>query len=198
MKYLLLIPGGLAVAMGNPQDRSRFFPLGVFPWRQLLVNALCLSQYFTCLGGLLFCLLTGFILHSLNLDLLIYLFAFWHLSTAAVGTSEERRVMHSLLGAALGITLNSSNLVPFLYTSSGLVLLSSLLFRWAPKGKSPAFTKTKGNTGFLPWLCLLGSAEQLPVATAFMLLVILLTIFSSVGLSRSMNSSKSPEWNQVS
>jgi hypothetical protein len=35
----------------------------------------------------------------------------------------------------------------------------------------------------------------LPVATACMLLVIVLTIFSSVSLSRSMNTSKSPEWN---
>lgn len=198
MNYLLLIPGGLAVALGDPHHRSKFFPLGVFPWRHSLVNALCLSQYFTCLGALLFCLLMGFILHYLNLDLFIYLFAFWHLSTAAVGTSEERRVMHSHLGAALAITLNSSNSVPFLYTSSCLVLLASFLFRWTPKGKSPAFTKANGYIGYLPWFCLLGSARQLPGETALMLIVILLTIFSSMGLSKSMGTSKYPEWNQVS
>jgi hypothetical protein len=190
MQHLLLIPGGLAVALGNPQKSSLYFPLVFLPTSHSSVNALCQSRYFYCLVGLLFCLFAGYFLHQFHLDPAIYFFSFWHLSTAAVGSSHERRLMHSVLGTALALPLNSANLDYFLYSSGCLFLISSVLFIMSPKGTAPAFTGTKNDTGYLPWICLLGASSSMPMVISLMFLVIFLTILSSKNISKSINTSE--------
>ncbi len=187
MKYLLLLPGSIAITLSNPFQRSLFSSLGApLPWSYIGLGTIKGRQLFVFLSLICLCFLLGAGLNLVGLVSIPFLLSFWHLSTAVAGTSTERHLVHATLSCTFFLSQSHLN-SPWMQTAVlHLLVTSGILFMRLPGGLPPAWTRAKTPLGLAPLSAVLWLTPVAPQLVLTALATIGITCWSSYALSRSL------------
>jgi len=187
MKYLLLLPGSLAVALSNRYPSSPWAVLAApLPTSYVGLRAIEGKQLFVFLSLIILCFFLGVGLRSCGLDAIALLLSFWHVSTALAATNTERHVIHSTLATALFLSLFPWNSSPLPLAALHLFLIAGWLFMGLPQDMAPAWCRAKTPLGLLPLTAILWFLPSAPELVLGSLAALGLTLWSSYALTRSL------------
>lgn len=188
MKYLLLLPGSIAITLSDPFQRSLPTILGApLPWSYIGLGTIQGKQLFLFLSLTVLCFFLGCGLNLLGLGSISLLFSFWHLSTAAAATSAQRHLVHSTLSTALFLSQSPLSSPWTQSAALHLLVVAWVLFMRLPEGLPPAWHRAKTPLGLAPFSAVLWLAPAAPQLILTALAVIGLTIWSSCALSRTLS-----------
>jgi hypothetical protein len=187
MKYLLLLPGSMAIALSNPYSSSKLESLGApLPWSFVGFRALEARKWFRFLILLVLCIMIGFGFHVLELPFIPFLLAFWHISAAFSGTSSQRHLIHSALATSFFLSQFPITSAFFQLGVIHLLIGSILVFLKLSPSRPPAWAKARTLWGLFPLSAALWILPIGPKEVGLGAILLGLTFWSSQSLGRSL------------
>ena len=187
MKYLLLLPGSIAITLSDPYQGSLISALGApLPSSYVALGTLKEKQFFLFLSLAFLCFFLGAGLNILGLASITLLLSFWHLSTAAAGTNSERHLVHSTLGTAFFLSTFPIDSLCSQIAALHLLVAALVVFRSLPTGLPPCWGKAKSPLGLAPFSAVLWLLPLEPQMVVTAAVVAGVTLWSSYNLSRSL------------